>query len=270
MQVSIIMPTLAEPGWDLHLLALLGQTHKPDEIIVVVDRPTRQDERDGLCAAWPSLHFVFNARNLGITRSLNVALAAAKGDIVVRADDDDESMPTRIARQLACFEETGADFVCSWGEGVAGADSGPDATPYLIRCPTDDADIRAALMRRNILLHPALAFRRERILALGGYDETFVNAQDYGLYLAGIRAGYRFAAVAEPLVRRHYHGDNISVRRRMNQLMYSCSARAAHHAATGDRKAFLRTLLQYAVLAATPLWVRSVRRRIFGLIGRGA
>lgn len=268
MRVSIIMPTLAEDDWDRHVPSLLGQTYPADEIIVVVDRPTDSTERAALALAWPGLRFVFNDRNLGITRSLNVALTAAQGDIIARADDDDESLPHRLERQLACFESTGADFVCGWGEGVT--DNGPDPKPYLIRCPTEDAEIKSALKRRNVLLHPALAFRRDRILALGGYDETFVNAQDYGLYLAGIRAGYTFAAVGEPLVRRHYHAGNISVKRRMNQLMYSCSARAAHHAATGDRKAFLKTLAHYAFLAATPLWVRGLRRRVFGLLGRGA
>ncbi len=270
MRVSIIMPTLAQDGWDSHVPGLLNQTRPADEVIVVVDRPTSEEERARLAADWTALRFLFNDRNRGITPSLNLALSAASGDIIFRADDDDESLPWRIEKQLACFDATGADFVSAWGEGIAVGDSGVGAKPYMIRCPITDQEIRTALARRNVLLHPTLAFRRERIAALGGYDETFVNAQDYGLYLAGIRAGYSFAAVPEPLVRRHYHAANISVKRRMNQLMYSCSARAAHHAAIGDRKAFLRTLLQYALLAATPLWLRGVRRKLFGLIGRGA
>ena len=36
----------------------------------------------------------------------------------------------------------------------------------------DDAAIQAALLRRNVLVHPTLAFRRETVLRLGGYDET--------------------------------------------------------------------------------------------------
>lgn len=259
------MPTLAHPGWDRHLPSLLEQTVPADELVVVVDRPLEEPERARLRSAWPAVRFVFNDRNLGITRSLNVALAATDADIVFRADDDDESLPNRFARQLACFAATGADFVATWGEGVAEA-----GRAYLIRCPIDDVAIRTALLRRNVLLHPSLAFRRDRVMALGGYDETFVNAQDYGLYLAGLRAGYRFAAVPEPLVRRHYGAGNISVKRRANQLMYSCAARIAHHAATGDRAAFLRTVAHYAALAATPNWARTARRRLFGLLGRGA
>src|SRR5690606_6340320 len=109
----------------------------------------------------------------------------------------------RIEKQLALFATSGADLVFSWAEGVA---TGQENRPYLIRCPESDEEIRDALRRRNILIHASLAFRRERVLAFGGYDATFVNAQDYALYLSAIRAGLRFAAVPEPLVRRSYTG----------------------------------------------------------------
>lgn len=267
MNVAVLLPTMAHAGWDRHLPALLGQTRMPDRIVVVVDRTTSGEEQAALKAQWPHISFLFNERNLGITASLNRGIVAAEeADIIVRADDDDESLPERIERQLACFERTGADFVATWGEGVA-----QEATrPYAIRCPVDHDAICAGLARRNVLLHPSLAFRRQRILALGGYDETFVNAQDYALYLAGMRAGYRFAAVPETLVRRHYHAGNISVSRRINQLMYSCAARVVHHAATGDRAAFLKTVVQYTLLAIIPPRLRAFRRKLFGLLGKGA
>lgn len=266
-RTAIIMPTLAEAGWDEHLPSLLEQSVAPDEVIVVVDRPVEAAEQATIRAKWPMVHFLFNPTNQGITRSLNLALAATDADIIFRADDDDHSCPDRLRLQLECFERTGADIVGSWAEGVA---DGNMDKPYVIQCPTDDAAIKAALMKRNVLVHPTLAFRRAPIMALGGYDETFVNAQDYGLYLAAIRAGYSFAAVPRPLVRRHYHSNNITVKRRMNQLMYSCAARVVHHAATGDRVAFIRTVLSYLKLAATPMWLRAARRRLFAMIGRGA
>jgi hypothetical protein len=51
--------------------------------------------------------------------------------------------------------------------------------------------------------------------------------------------------------------------------MYSCAARVLHCAHLGDRKLFLRTIAQYAALAATPPWARVARRRVFTLLGRG-
>jgi glycosyltransferase involved in cell wall biosynthesis len=213
------------------------------------------------------LEFLFNEANIGLTRSLNRGLAVATGDYIFRADDDDGYRADRIEKQLAAFAATGADLVTSWGEGVA---STGDSRPYLIRCPTTHEAICAALKRRNVLIHAALAFRRDRVMALlGGYDETFANAQDYALYLAAMRAGLRFAAVPEPLVRRSYTGNGITIDRRYHQLMYSCAARVVHHAHAGDRKAFVATLADYARLAAIPTWARKLRRRAYAVLGRG-
>lgn len=267
MRTAALMATLASRDWDRFMPDIMEQTAPADSIVVVIDRPTDKVERAALQAAWPSITFVFNERNLGITASLNRGLAVVDADIVFRIDDDDRSASNRFERQLACFAETQADFVSTWGEGVA---EGDERRAYLIRSPIEDDAIRHALLRRNVLLHPALAFRCAAAKALGGYDETFVNAQDYALYLAGVRAGMRFAVVPEPLIRRYYHADNVTVKRRAHQFMYSCAARVAHDAATGDRIGFLKTLALYAMLAATPMWARAARRRLFRWIGRGA
>lgn len=265
VQASILMGTLARPGWDEYVPTLLDQTVPADEFITVVDRPTDASERAALEARWPKLSFVFNDDNLGLTKSLNRGLARARGTFVFRADDDDHYFPNRIERQLEAFASTGADFVSSWGEGV-----GEAGKAYLIRAPEGDSAIKRALMKRNVFLHPSLAFRRATVERLGGYDESFIYAQDYALYLAGIRAGARFAVVQEPLVRRFYAATSISVGRRHAQAMYSCGARILHSAHNQDRASFFRTLAQYSLLVGAPSSLRRARRRLFGWIGRGA
>jgi glycosyltransferase involved in cell wall biosynthesis len=260
------MATLARPGWDAFLPDLIEQSIAPDQVVVVIDRATGEDEQASLRAAWPNVTFVFNETNLGVPRALNRGMAVVTGDYVFRADDDDGYRNDRIEKQLALFELTGADLVVSWAEGIA---AGHEDKPYIIKCPTTHEAICEALARRNILIHASLAFRTAPIVALGSYDETFRNAQDYALYLDAMRAGLRFAAVPEPLVRRSYTGNSITIDRRYNQLMYSCAARVVHHAHTGDRLEFLATLFHYARLAAIPAWARRLRRRIFATFGRG-
>lgn len=266
MTTSVLMATLGRPGWDIYLPDLLNQTVPADQVVVVIDRATDEEERALLKAQWPDVTFVFNETNIGVPRALNRGMAVLTGDYIFRADDDDGSRRDRIEKQLALFESSGADLVVSWADGVA---SSAQAKPYSITCPTTHEEIRAALMRRNVLIHASLAFRRDKIVAIGGYDETFANAQDYALYLAALRAGLRFAAVPEPLVRRSYVGNSITIDRRYHQLMYSCAARVIHHAHTGDRLEFLATLFHYARLVAIPAWARRQRRRIFAMFGRG-
>lgn len=266
MTTSVLMATLARPGWDAHLPDLIDQSIPPDQVVVVIDRPTSAEEQSEYRAAWPGVTFVFNEANLGVPRALNRGLAVVTGDYVFRADDDDGYRRDRIEKQLALFDTTGADMVVSWAEGIT---TGHEDKPYIIKCPITHDAICEALTRRNVLIHASLAFRRDMVMEIGGYDETFRNAQDYALYLAAMRAGLRFAAVPEPLVRRSYTGNSITIDNRYNQLMYSCAARVVHHAHSGERLEFLATLFQYARLAAIPPWARRLRRRIFAMFGRG-
>ena len=185
MKTSVLMATLGEDGWDRHVPSLLEQTCPPDEIIVVIDRVLEEQQKRGLRVRWPSITFLFNDTNIGQTRSLNRGLNIAQGDIVFRADDDDEYRPDRIKLQLLCFERTGADLVTSWAEGMVSGSK----KPYLIKSPTNDEEIKARLLSRNLLVHSSLAFQRKRISMLGGYDENFRFSQDYALYLAAIRSG---------------------------------------------------------------------------------
>lgn len=263
-KTAAIMPTLAGPEWDRFLPSVLTQSRPADEVIVVVDRPVSEFDAQALAKKWPQVTFIFNKQNLGITRSLNVAIHATDADIIFRVDDDDDCLPARFEKQLECFSREGVQFVSSWAEGVA------DGKPYIIQCPVHDSEIKIALLSRNVLVHPTLAFDRRAVVALGGYDETFVNSQDYALYLHGVRAGYRFAVIPEPLVRRYYNSGTITVSRRTNQIMYSCAVRIIHHASIGDVPAFLRTISKYALLVAIPHKIRVWRRRIFSMLGRGA
>jgi len=264
---SVLLVTRGDPDWDRHISAFASQTRAPDQIVVVIDRPTSLEDQSAFQRQHRGIDFCFNDENIGLTPSLNRGLAICRGEFVFRTDDDDLSLPTRLECQLQTFEATGADLVATWATGVI---EGREDQSWLIRCPVEDHDIKAALLGRNVLVHASLAFRRCAILALGGYDETFRYAQDYGLYLAAIRRGLRFAAVPEPLVLRSYAPTSITQARRYHQLMYSAAARIVHSAHTGDVSDFLKVVARYALLAATPSWAREARRRLFSLLGRGA
>ena len=266
MTVSILVPTLGGPGWDRYLPGLLAQTRPAEELIIIFDRSADKTERRRLRAKWPGVVFLFNDKHIGITASLNRGLEIATGEYIFRCDDDDECRHDRITRQLDHFAATGADFIGSWAMGEI---SEAAEQQFIIKCPLNDPDIKAALQKRNVLIHSSLAFRKEAVMSLGGYDETFTNAQDYALYLAAIRAGFRFAAVPEPLVTRHYGPESITVSRRRQQAMFSCAARVIHHAHSGNRVAFLKTLAAYAMLSMVPSVARRWRRNLFRVVGRG-
>lgn len=267
MRTSLLMATTAQPGWDAHLASVFSQSTPASEVVVVVDRQTSRAERRDLSASQPRVRFVFNENNVGLTRSLNVAIAVAEGDVLFRLDDDDICHPTRFERQLAVLREHGGDIVCSF---ALGRRAGSSQSSWLIDHAVDDAALKHELARRNVIVHSTLGFTRDAIDRLGGYDTHFRYAQDYALHLRAIRQGLRFAVVAEPLVTRVYSDDAITVKKRKQQIMYSSAARMLHAAELGDVEDFRKAARRSDTLLAVPNALRELRRLAFGLVGRGA
>ena len=261
---SVIIATTGNPALE-GIVSILLAAAAEIEVLVIIDNPQLAAE-----AALPSLHgdprvrITVNDSNLGLTRSLNRALSLARGAIILRNDDDDEPSPERVDRLIAHFAgNPDCDLAFSYAQGIDEA----SARTWLIEAPTTDAAIKAKLARRNFAVHSSLAFRRDRVMALGGYDSTFRYAQDYDLYLRAIRAGYTFGCVPAPLISRNYHPQSITVSRRRRQILYSFAARLIHDAERRDGEPRpWATILAYLRLLVIPDWLRALRRRI----GRGA
>jgi len=121
-------------------------------------------------------------------------------------DADDISLPRRFAKQVALLEQrqdvalvTGFVWVLRAGRAVL-RDPGPDWE-----------DLPLTIGIRNVLGgHGLVMLRRSALLEVGGYDESVRYSQDYDLWVRMIRAGARFALVAEPLYVWRDVPDNIS------------------------------------------------------------
>lgn len=167
---------------------------------------------------------VLTQENKGLAKSLNLALRRATGRYVARQDGDDVSHPARLARQVA-FLDAFSDIALV-GTGVSLVDD--DGTPlrdYVY--PTDHEDLRALLLSTfNPLPHSTIMFRRDAVMALGGYDETFPKAQDYDLHLRLVEH-QRIASIPEPLVSLRYRVDSLTFSGvEAQQLKYVLLARA--------------------------------------------
>ena len=266
MKTSVIMSTLAEPGWDRNLRSVFDQSDPPDEVIVVVDRVTSGADRRLFEETHRSVRYVFNDENIGLTRSLNRGIEASRGDILFRIDDDDICHRLRFGAQRRALEDAEADLVCSFALGQ----KLNDTRTWAIEHARDDRRLKLELSRRNVIVHSTLGFTRAAIERLGGYDTHFRYAQDYALYLKAIRLGMKFAIVSSPLVTRTYAPGAITLRHRKQQIMYSSAARMLHAAELGDVQDFRRSMRRSAVRLSTPNLFRHWRRAAFGLVGRGA
>lgn len=99
--VSVVMPVRnAGDFLCLSVSSILKQTYCNFELLVVDDAST-----DGSLGVLKSFHdkrirIIRNKRNLGITKSANLAIKRAKGEFIARMDGDDIALPNRLEKQV--------------------------------------------------------------------------------------------------------------------------------------------------------------------------
>ena len=85
--------------------SILAQTFTDFEFIIIDD--TSSDDSLQVINSYKDARIVLlqNTKNIGLTKSLNIGIAKAKGKYIARMDADDISMPKRLEKQFDFMEE---------------------------------------------------------------------------------------------------------------------------------------------------------------------
>lgn len=236
--VSILIPCFNHQAFvEQCLRALIAQTYANLELILI-DDGSKDDSYERAKALEPQCDARFKAvhiekkANEGVAKTLNRALALARGEYVFHVASDDWVEPTLIARLieiaqrdprvgLACAD---AEIVDRDGQRIylspEGRSTSPD-TPgaaatllqhYAGRRP--DFDYRRdfgeywTFLRGNYI-PIGLLVRRVAQLETGGYDTTY-RAEDYDSWLK-LAKHWRFQLLDEPLAHYRWHSANTVV-----------------------------------------------------------
>lgn len=162
------------------LASCFAQTHADFECVVVANGKDASAVADTI-RTWHGHEErlrVYTTEVRHLTFSLALGLHHARAPLVARMDGDDIATPDRLARQFE-FMQSHADVVVL-GSHYERIDAAGNRLAT-VNLPTDDADIRKALLRGNPLCHPSVMFRRDAVLAVGGYLGG-IYAQDYDLW----------------------------------------------------------------------------------------
>jgi len=219
--VSVVMASYRDKNLHESLMSVLNQTYENIEIVLVNDDPVNKSIFDRYVGEFENLILISNEENLGLTKSLNKAVEKSRGEIVVRHDMDDFSLPGRVETLVDFFARNAAvEIVCSSAYlEIANNRS-------LLEVPGTHSQIVKELQYRNCLIHSALSFRRSLIQKIGLYDERYRYAQDYDFYLRAVSCGIVFATIKEPLIIKKFDVNNITFKKRKQQLLYELSAKA--------------------------------------------
>ncbi|MEO8057359.1 MAG: glycosyltransferase family 2 protein [Burkholderiales bacterium] len=194
MIVSIISPCRNEADYiDAYVTAVLAQRRDGFDIEVLIADGLSNDSTLPKLEDWarrePRLKVITNPGQI-VSTGLNLALQHANGEIIVRMDIHTTYADNYVAECVRALGETGA--TCVGGPWVAQGEG------FLQRAIAAAFQSRfgsgGAASRRhdyNGLVDTVYlgAWRRDALLAIGGFDETLVRNQDDELNLRIIRGG---------------------------------------------------------------------------------
>ena len=202
-RVSILLPVRNEE----HLLpaalaSLFRQSLADWELVAVNDGSSDATGAilDAAAATDPRVR-VLHRPQRGLVATLNDGLAQCRAPLVARMDGDDICHPLRLERQVAFLATNPlVTLVACRVRHVPRQTltAGMRAYENWQNSLLDHADIIRDLYVEAPFTHPSVIFRRDAVLALGGYRDCGWP-EDYDLWLRLARAGARFARLPETL-----------------------------------------------------------------------
>jgi Glycosyl transferase family 2 len=192
---------------DSALESAFAQTLAPLEVIVCDDASTDELER-ALAPYRERIRCLRHEQNRGEAAAKNTAARAASGEFVVILDADDVFHPTRLEAlgELAA-ERPDLDVLTTDAYFVA--DGQIVRRCYEPYWPFVTDDQRRGILERNFIFGLA-AVRRERLLAIGGFDETIRWTTDWDCWIRLIFSGSQAGLVSQPLAEYRLRETSLS------------------------------------------------------------
>jgi len=197
----------------------LSQTLGPIEIVVVDDASTDETPKilEQLAEKYKEIRFFTNKENSGVAISRNRILKEAQGEFVVFFDDDDESLPQRIAEQyqrIVSYEKkfaNGAPVICHTARRVIYPNNKELIEPTMGVIKDKQAPFGPAVAERILLGTPledgygscATCSQMARLSTyrlLDGFDPSLRRGEDTDFNIRLALAGGHFVGIEKPLV----------------------------------------------------------------------
>lgn len=216
-RVSIIIPCRNEVRWIAKCLeSILGNDYLHDQLeVLVVDGMSDDGTRDvvaEVAGRYSCVHMVDNPRKI-TPAALNVGIASAKGEVIMRMDAHVEYPPHYISALVSHLTASGADNVgglCLTCPASGSAMARAIAVGMSHPLGVGNSHFRIGSDKsRWVDTVPFGCYRREVFDKIGVFDEDLVRNQDDEFNLRLIRAGGRILLVPD-VVSRYYARDSLA------------------------------------------------------------
>lgn len=207
-QVSVIMPVYNAGRFIRAAVdSVLEQSYRDWELILIDDGS--RDASPSMLAAYDDARIIKlrNDENRGLISALNRGVEAARAPLLARLDADDIAEPCRLEKQVAAMRRRPElDLLGTWTIEIDADDQPIGEFSF----PASEALIRWGMTITNVIYHPTVMMRRQRMEEIGAYDPAFLHAEDYDLFTRILMAGGRVAMLPERLIRYRRTAGQIS------------------------------------------------------------
>jgi GT2 family glycosyltransferase len=184
----------------------LAQTYPAKEIVICDDGSS--DDLATALAPYEGRVTLIRQDNRGPSAARNAAIARAGGEFVVNLDADDVLLPGNLAARAELIAQR-PDLDIVGTDGNVELDGVVVRQIYRWDWTFEVDDQRAAILERCFIT-PHWALRRSRLLAVGGFDESLTQAEDWECFIRMILSGSLAGLVDEPLARYRLQPGSLS------------------------------------------------------------
>ncbi len=193
-RVSVIIPAHNAAAFIERALESVREQRYRDWEVIVVDDGSTDATWELLQAAAPGVRGFRRERAGGPGTARNLALAHATGELVAFLDADDLLLPRYLESQLACYDDACARQPGPVGLVTCDARIKIDEqyAPYthLQRIADGDAPLTLERVLRRNPIYTACLVPTAVGEAVGWFDPELFIAEDYGLWIKILEAGY--------------------------------------------------------------------------------
>jgi len=190
--------------------SILNQTYRDFEFVIINDASTDGSREIVARYSDARIRLLDNPSNLGLARSLNLGLAAARGDLVARLDANDVSHTDRLEKQMRFMREH--PEIALLGGQYEAIDTRGYRLPWAaVPKPVTELGVKWYFLFESPFVHSTVMFRKALVDELGGYDPTFqwAPSEDAELW-ARMAVRHRMVNLPETLISQRYDPKSIS------------------------------------------------------------
>lgn len=224
IKISVIMSVYNEEEVWLReaIESILRQSFEDFEFIIILDNP-KNIKLENIILNYKEndkrIRFIKNPENLGLIKSLNLALQIAKGKYIARMDADDISQDNRLEVQYNFMEKY--EDIALIGSSIVQINENGEIIDYNWKVSTNSFAIKKYLKYTNVIVHPTYFFRRNILLNGINNYRNVPCCEDYDFVCRVVAKGYNINNIDEKLLRYRIRKTSISRDKTLEQLYNS-------------------------------------------------